>query len=145
MPIVQGAALIYPPGFCHFGNFLDETYFKQITSEYLIDETKNGRTKKVWKERSRENHFLDCRVGNLAAAYPYFTSFTPAAWADRARERGMPADLTTPDLFTPREFHKATAPALAPADSARAETGVPGVGSARDHFDALADVNRGVQ
>ena len=35
MAMVQGSTLIYPPGFCHFGLFLDENYFKQITSEYL--------------------------------------------------------------------------------------------------------------
>jgi phage terminase large subunit GpA-like protein len=111
MPIVRGSALLYPPGYCHFGRFLDENYFRQITSEYLQDEVFRGRVRKVWKIRtSRDNHFLDCRIGNLAGAHAYFTSFTADDWANRAKERGIPADLQTPDLFTPRAFHSSASP-----------------------------------
>ena len=121
-PIVQGSTLIYPPGFCHFGRFLDENYFKQITSEYLEDVVYRGRTRKIWKERShRENHWLDCRVGNLALANAYFVSFTADDWANRAKERGIPAELQAPDLFTPKEFSavpKTSAPPAAPSEPA---------------------------
>ncbi len=101
-PIVHGSALIYPPGYCHFGRFLDENYFRQITSEYLEDEIYRGRSRKVWKLRNtRENHFLDCRIGGMALANAYFVSLSPADWAARAAERNVPPDLRTPDLFNP--------------------------------------------
>jgi len=104
-PIVQGSTLIYPPGYCHFGTFLDENYFKQITSEYLVDEIVRGRPRKKWDVRGRrENHFLDCRVGNLALANAYFVGFTANDWALRAKERSVPQDMQTPDLFAVREF-----------------------------------------
>jgi phage terminase large subunit GpA-like protein len=147
-PIAQGSALIYPPGFCHFGRFLDENYFKQITSEYLQDETYRGRVRKVWKLRgNRDNHWLDCRVLNLAAVNAYFASFTADDWAARAKERGIPADLKAPDLFTPREFQS-------PASASRAGDGAEGASAAvpsapapqrmPDIYDRLTELNKGV-
>ncbi len=139
-PIVQGSTLIYPPGFCHFGRFLDENYFKQITSEYLEDVVYRGRTRKIWKERShRENHWLDCRVGNLALANAYFVSFTADDWANRAKERGIPAELQAPDLFTPKEFAAApkTPAAPGPAPSEPVDRGLYG--------DNLNKVNKGIR
>ncbi len=47
-PIARGSTIIYPPGFCHFGQFLDENYFQQLTSEYLDEEKFRGRVRKVW-------------------------------------------------------------------------------------------------
>ncbi|MFL9828917.1 terminase gpA endonuclease subunit, partial [Rhodoplanes sp. SY1] len=101
----EGGVAQYPSGFCHFGTFLDENYFKQLTSEYLADERYRGRLRKVWKERSGVgNHFLDCRVYNLAAAAAYMASYTADDWARQAKARGIPEDLRTPDLFTPVAF-----------------------------------------
>jgi phage terminase large subunit GpA-like protein len=168
-PTVEGSALNYPPGYCHFGRFLDERYFKQITSEFLEEESYRGRVRKVWKPRGhRENHFLDCRVGNLALAHAYFTGFTADDWARLAKERGIPADLQAPDLFTPRAFHPVNSAAPAPANSspsepagtelslaawaARSEAGsqeeteIPGGEdvSSTDYFGGLAKLNRGL-
>ena len=98
-PVSEGSALIYPPGYCHFGLFLDENYFRQLTAEYVETETYRGRPRRVWKQSSRENHFLDCRIYNRALAYAYFTSFTGDDWAQRAKER---VAREAPDLFTPR-------------------------------------------
>ncbi|MGD0026832.1 MAG: terminase gpA endonuclease subunit, partial [Xanthobacteraceae bacterium] len=115
-PIVQGSALLYPPGYCRFGVFLDENYFKQITSEFLEDEVYRGRPRKTWKRRgSRENHFLDCRIGNSALANAYFVSFTTDEWALRAKERGLPQDMQAPDLFAVKEFTAASVAAAVPA------------------------------
>lgn len=138
-PIAEGAALIYPPGFCHFGRFLEEKYFKQITSEYLEDEVHRGRKHKVWKERPGhpDNHWLDCRVYNIALASPYFTTFAAEDWAERARERGVPADLRELDLFTPKAFHAASAKAV--EGSTQAEDA-----PAADPYAGLADLNRGL-
>jgi phage terminase large subunit GpA-like protein len=145
-PIVQGSALTYPPGYCHFGNFLDENYFKQITSEFLDEERFRGRVRKVWKVRAhRDNHFLDCRIGNLALVNAYFASFTADDWAHRAKDRGVPADLQAPDLFTPKEF-QATADRSAPAQQApAAETETTNQkGDEMDaYFERLAALNGG--
>lgn len=104
-PIAEGSSLIYPPGFCHFHEELDENYFKQITAEYLGEETYRGRKRQRWIEHAgRENHFLDCRIYNMALAEAYFQSLTADDWANMAKERGIPADLRAADLFAQRPF-----------------------------------------
>ena len=98
---LRAGAEVDPDGYCHFGTWLDETYFRQLTAEYLAEETYRGRARKVWKLRAseRDNHFLDCRVYNLALAeHLGLSSITPAEWAALAKERGMPAS-ERPDLF----------------------------------------------
>jgi phage terminase large subunit GpA-like protein len=109
----EGSSLIYPMGYCHFGQFQDEIYFKQITSEYLGEEKvgkgkKNlRRTRQIWIPRAgADNHWLDCRIYNMASLDAYFASFTADDWARLAAERGIPEDLRTPDLFTPRAFQR---------------------------------------
>lgn len=97
----KAGAEVDPPGYCHFATWLDEGYFRQITAEYLAEETYRGRAKKLWKKRGseRDNHFLDCRVYNLALAeYLGLSSITQAEWAALAHARGMPETATT-DLF----------------------------------------------
>lgn len=94
-----------PDGYCHFGRWLDEVYFRQITAEYLTDERVGGKTLKRWKllASEKDNHFLDCRVYNLALAeYLGLSSMAPDEWAALARARGLPEELSTADLFTPR-------------------------------------------
>lgn len=109
-PIVESNSVVYPPGYCHLPMFLDEDYFKQITAEYLDDDIVKGRLKKIWKQQggNAPNHYLDCRVYNMAVADIYFAAFTADDWAERAKERGIPADMRTPDLFTPRPFQAAS-------------------------------------
>jgi phage terminase large subunit GpA-like protein len=125
-------AFFCPPGYCHFGSFLDEIYFKQITAEHLVDEPYRGRKRQVWKQHGNaDNHFLDCRVYNLALADAYHASFTASDWAERAKERGIPVDLQKPDLFTPREFQTPASPAA----HVEAESS--------DYLDRLAKLNKG--
>lgn len=124
-----------PEGYCHFGLWLDEVYFRQMTAEYLADEKYRGRNRKVWKMRGgeKDNHFLDCRVYNVALAeYLGLSSMTPEDWATLAQRRGLPADESTLMLFAPRrtaapspaqpEAHAAPAhaPVAAPLTPARA-------------------------
>lgn len=116
--ITEGTAIVYPPGYCHFPNFLDDNYFRQLTSEYLDDEIYRGRPRKVWKQQGGDapNHYLDCRVYNMAVADIYFAALTADDWAARAKERGIPADLRTLDLFTPKPFQ---AVGLKPVEDSR--------------------------
>jgi phage terminase large subunit GpA-like protein len=84
-----------PEGMCHFPGWLDETYFRQITSEYLADELYRGKARRVWKLRAseRDNHLLDCRVYNLALLehLGIFSKMPSDDWAELARLRGAPA------------------------------------------------------
>lgn len=96
----KSGAAVDPPGYCHFPDWLDENYFRQLTSEYLADETFRGRRRKVWKQRpsARDNHFLDCRVYNIALAeHLGLSSITPATWAAIAKSHGAPS----PAIQTP--------------------------------------------
>lgn len=89
-----------PPGYCHFGGWMDEVYFRQITSEYLATETFRGRARRVWKVRNgEENHLLDCEVYNAALAdYLGLSRMTEDQWKRLAAERGFPNDY---DFFAP--------------------------------------------
>ncbi|VFU07923.1 phage terminase large subunit family protein [Methylocella tundrae] len=92
-----------PGGYCHFGSWLDETYFRQITAEYLADDVIRGKIRKFWKLKAseRDNHLLDCRIYNLATAeYLGLSSLTDDEWAQIARIRGLPDDAWRPNLFT---------------------------------------------
>lgn len=92
----------HQPGYCHFGRWLDEDYFKQITSEYLENIISRGQvTGRRWARRG-PNHFLDCRIGNMAVAeHLGLSGMTEADWQTLARLRQVPADAIASDLFTP--------------------------------------------
>ena len=105
---------VAPDSYCHFGEWCDEVYFKQLTGEQLEDVKFRGRTVTQRWVKTRENHFHDCRVGNLALAeYLGMSATTPAQWAALAVARGLPPELTEPSLFTPR----AAAPAIDPREA----------------------------
>lgn len=104
-----------PPGYCHFHKKLDENYFKQVTAEYLADVRNRGRTAKRWEPRgSQANHWLDCRVYNMAIAdHLGLSSMTEEEWKLLARERAP--SITQGDLFVARPLavQIATSPASA--------------------------------
>ncbi|MDQ2084710.1 phage terminase large subunit family protein [Xanthobacteraceae bacterium Astr-EGSB] len=105
---------IAPDGYCHFGIWCDENYFKQVTGEQLESIKFRGRTTGQRWVKTRANHFHDCKVGNIALAeYLGLSSTTPDQWAALARARGLPDELTTVDLFTPRQ----SAPVVDAADA----------------------------
>lgn len=100
---------IAPDNYCHFGEWNDEVYFKQLTGEQLEDVKFRGRVVTQKWVKTRENHFHDCRVGNLALAeYLGMSSTTAAQWASLAVTRGLPPEMSSPSLFAPR----AAAPAI---------------------------------
>lgn len=108
-----------PPGYCHFGLHNDERYFRQLTAEYLADETYHGRPRKVWKAARPDNHLHDCRIYAMAMAdYLGLRRNTVDQWAALAAERGVPAEMREPDLLSP-----AVVPLSGPRPPAPATTG----------------------
>lgn len=107
----MGGEEMDPPGYCHFGTFLDENYFKQITSEYLDDEIKRGRPRKIWRQTG-ENHLLDCRIYAMAMAeHLGLSRMTPEQWAVLVAQRGTPpATITQVDLVAPEPLRVAGKP-----------------------------------
>jgi phage terminase large subunit GpA-like protein len=85
------------PGLCHFGEWVDEEYFRQLTAAHLEDVTVRGIvTNRRWVDL-RENHFLDCRVYNTALAHHLgLISMSPTEWAVVERARGRPIDPPAP-------------------------------------------------
>lgn len=98
-----------PPGYCHFGDWIDEEYFRQLTAEHLQDVTVRGHvTNRRWVATG-DNHFLDCRVYNLALAEHLGLSSTTAdQWAALARLRGRPDDVTPPLLAVASQTQEPT-------------------------------------
>ncbi|OCC05248.1 hypothetical protein BA190_10115 [Labrys sp. WJW] len=128
------------PGYCHFGRWQDEAYFKQITSEYLDDIKVRGVvTGRKWVARG-DNHYLDCRIGNMALAeYLGLTRMTEAEWRKLAEMRGVPEAEITPDLFAPAPLKVQADP---PPDSPPVET--PPAKKLGGMFARLSKINAGV-
>lgn len=110
-----------PPGYCHFGAWLTDEFFKQITAEYFDQQMIKGRLREEWKRARRENHFLDCRVYAMAMAELLGLSrLTPEGWA-RLRARVIPGPQA--DMLSPASMQIAAAapiePAAAPGEPAR--------------------------
>lgn len=87
--VAQGRDDEVAPG--GFGEWLDETYFRQITAETLDDIVVKGRhTGRRWQVRpGYENHYLDCAVYNLALAeHLGLSSMTARDWGLLASRRG---------------------------------------------------------
>lgn len=126
-PGMKAGAEFDPPGFCHFGAWQDENFFLQLTSEYLGEEKHRGQVRKVWKKTfGRDNHLLDCRIYNKALAdHLGLNRMTADDWAQLAAERGVPAELRTPELFAPRPVQIAARPDVAREGSAVAPAAEP--------------------
>ncbi len=108
-----------------------ETYFRQLTAEFLAETATRGRTHKFWKIRGgqRDNHFLDTRIMNMALAeHLGLSSLTADEWAGLAKERGSLPDDSLPLLKTP---------GAPPAGNTR-----PPVARAPDALDALGEMNK---
>lgn len=117
-----------PIGYRHYGTWLDDVYFRQITSEYLSNENYRGRVRRIWAVRKgEENHFLDCTIYNDALAdYLGLSRLTSDEWAALASERCAPEIVKNPDLFAaaPLAVQKPSGEASPPA-APRSEHFVP--------------------
>jgi phage terminase large subunit GpA-like protein len=87
----------------------DETFFQQITAEYLKTvETKDGFTRQEWQRRpGQANEQLDIWCGNRAMAYILgLDRYTPAKWAVRILSHAAPEQGGADDLFASAERAK---------------------------------------
>lgn len=88
-----------PPGFCHFSEFHDEPYFKQLTSEFLKETNVKGRVIKVW-HASGPNHLHDCRIYNMAMfEHLGGARLTAEEWDQIVSDRAEPAKGPQGDLI----------------------------------------------
>lgn len=81
-----------PPGYCHFPQWLDERYFRQLTAEHLREREHRVRLIKEWVATG-DNHYHDCRIYNMAL-FDYLggNRMDEDAWAHIRAERGLPPD-----------------------------------------------------
>lgn len=90
---------LQPRGLCHFSRDTPEDWFSQVTAEAIVVETVNGWPRKKWAVmKGRQNHYLDCRVYNLAAYHHLMLDATTEdQWAEyRALRYAAPVQ---PDLI----------------------------------------------
>jgi phage terminase large subunit GpA-like protein len=106
-----------PHGYCHFSTGCDENYFKQLTSESLVTHQRNGREITEWMV-SGENHFLDCRIYNMAAAERCEISrFTVEKWRALAALREVPPETLQGDLLSlENQLNQIPAPVAKPEE-----------------------------
>ena len=58
-----------PKGLVHVGRDVPEDWFDQVTAEVIVEEKRGLGKRRVWKvSPGRQNHYLDCRIYNRAAA-----------------------------------------------------------------------------
>lgn len=92
-----------PPmrGRIHFGRDADAAYFDMLTSESCVVEVKRGQPRRVWKvSPGRQNHWLDCRIYNRAAAEAMaLDSRSDADWLALQAERYAAPDPAQGDLL----------------------------------------------
>lgn len=85
----------YPDGYCHFPEYSEE-FFKQITAEQLMRmEDKRGFVTFSWQKLRKDNHYLDTRAYNRAAATMLqIDRFSESDWDARERVYGaIPVDV----------------------------------------------------
>ncbi|WP_296167020.1 terminase gpA endonuclease subunit [uncultured Brevundimonas sp.] len=118
-------------GRVHFGRDADDAYFDMLTSESCVVEIKAGQPLRVWKPQAgRENHWLDCRIYNRAAAEALtLDNRSQADWQALMARRYAAADPVQGDLIALaiRPDFSAPAPAAvnASADAPTASADTP--------------------
>lgn len=97
----KDGAEIDPPGYCAFGQFHDEGYFRQLVAEHLKDREHRGRVIKEWVATGA-NHYHDCRVYGMALAERLGLSMmTPEQWQRLREQRTRAKPVDQADMFAP--------------------------------------------
>lgn len=79
-----------PHGWCHFPEYYDSEYFKQLTAEQTVAKVVKGYRRYYWEKTRERNEALDCRVGNRAMAQLIGID----RWSDEEWERRREMYLT---------------------------------------------------
>jgi phage terminase large subunit GpA-like protein len=101
-------------GRCHFNRDAPDDWFEQVTSEAITVKVVNGYPKRTWEPLpGRQNHYLDCRVYNFAAAEKQkLETLTDAEWETLRAERCAAKDERQGDLLAdPFKLQNLPAPA----------------------------------
>ncbi|HEV7293087.1 MAG TPA: terminase gpA endonuclease subunit [Devosia sp.] len=81
-----------PGGYCHFAEWHDEGYFKQLTAEYFVRKLVKGKLHEGWDKLRRDNHWLDVRIYAMAMAELLgLSKLTSDGWA-QLKSRIVPAE-----------------------------------------------------
>ncbi|WP_051370678.1 terminase gpA endonuclease subunit [Mesorhizobium loti] len=113
-----------PPGYCHFGTWLGEEYFLQITAEAFDQKMVRGKLVEEWKKIRRNNHFFDCRVYAMAMAELLgLSKMSRDDWARlrSARQPSRPVDMLSAPSEQLIERHGNSEPASAATDNTLAK------------------------
>lgn len=99
--VAEGTGVAKPYGLVHFSRDTPADWFEMATAETIIAKVSNGYPKRVWQPiPGRENHYLDCRVYNMAAAEKLMLdTLGEADWARLRSERYAPKDPDQGDLL----------------------------------------------
>lgn len=130
----EGAGTAKPYGLAHFSQDTPEDWFEQATAEAIVAKMVNGYPKRIWQPMpGRANHYLDCRIYNMAAAEQLkLDTLSDADWARLRTERYAPKDERQGDLLAP------AAPAAASAEPSAGRSKA-GSASTRGFIDAGDD------
>jgi phage terminase large subunit GpA-like protein len=99
--VEEGMGTAKPVGLVHFSRDTTDEWFDMATAEAVVAKIVNGYPKRVWQPMpGRQNHYLDCRVYNMAAAEKLLLdTLTDADWARLRSERCAPKDPAQGDLL----------------------------------------------
>lgn len=119
--VAEGPGAAKPTGLCHFCRDTSDEWFEMATAETVVAKISNGYPKRVWQPMpGRQNHYLDCRVYNMAAAEKLLLdTLTDADWDRLRSERCAPKDPDQGDLLA----GGVNAPAEAPKPAAEGDRG----------------------
>jgi phage terminase large subunit GpA-like protein len=133
---IKGGAPRDPDGYCHFGSWVDELYFKQLTGDRLEQVKVHGRVAGQRWAQIKNNHFHDCRIYNSALAeYLGMSQMTPEEWKRLATYYGMPEELSQPTLFAqPLRSARTEALAIVPQAEPKPEPERPAYPLATDNW-----------
>jgi phage terminase large subunit GpA-like protein len=115
--IAEGTGTPKPVGLCHFSRDTPDEWFDMATAETVIAKFVNGYPKRVWQPMpGRQNHYLDCRIYNMAAAEKLLLdTLTDVDWHRLRSERCAPKDPDQGDLLADGVKPKTDAKSQAPA------------------------------
>lgn len=99
--VAEGTGSPKPVGLCHFGRDTTDEWFEMATAETIVAKVTNGYPRRVWQVMpGRQNHYLDCRIYNMAATEKLLLdTLTDADWARLRCERYAPKDPDQGDLL----------------------------------------------